>query len=57
MEWVTGWMGDTPLTVMTTRATAFMIMVMFDVVSILIFSIQVYFRDEHKLAIMAALFI
>ena len=34
-----------------------MIMVMFDVVSILIFSIQVYFRDEHKLAIMAALFI
>ena len=32
-------------------------MVMFDVVSIFIFSIQVYFRDEHKLAIMAALFI
>ena len=42
---------------MTTRAPAVLIMVMFDVVSILNFSIQVYFRDEHKLAIMAALFI
>ena len=40
-----------------TRAPEVLIMVMFDVVSILNFSIQVYFRHEHKLAIMAALFI
>ena len=42
---------------MTTRAPAVLIMVMFYVVSILNFSIQVYFKDEHMLAIMAALFI
>ena len=41
---------------MTTTAPEVLIMVMIDVASILNFSIQVYFRDEHKLAIMAALF-
>ena len=37
---------------MTTTAPAVLIMVMIDAISI-----QVYFKDEHMLAIMAALFI